>query len=65
MNISRQEQDTYALSSYTRSKEAWDAGKFASEITPITISVKGRDISKADLTFVVIYFSWLEFTINR
>lgn len=59
MNISRQEQDTYALSSYTRSKEAWDAGKFASEITPITISVKGKPdvVVKEDEEYKRVDFS--------
>lgn len=44
LNIARDEQDTYAINSYTRSKEAWQAGKFGSEVIPVTISVKGRGI---------------------
>ncbi|KAF6101841.1 acetyl-CoA acetyltransferase 1 [Phyllostomus discolor] len=41
MNIPREEQDTYAISSYTRSKAAWEAGKFGNEVIPVTITVKG------------------------
>lgn len=42
LSISREEQDSYAISSYTRSKVAWDSGLMANEITPVTISQKGR-----------------------
>lgn len=42
MNITREEQDTYALSSYTRSKAAWEAGRFGSEVIPVTVTTKGR-----------------------
>ncbi|XP_005667359.1 acetyl-CoA acetyltransferase, mitochondrial isoform X2 [Sus scrofa] len=42
LNIPRDEQDTYAINSYTRSKAAWEAGKFRSEVIPVTISVKGK-----------------------
>ncbi|XP_053312435.1 acetyl-CoA acetyltransferase, mitochondrial [Spea bombifrons] len=41
-NIAREEQDNYAISSYTRSKAAWAAGLLASEIAPVTISQKGK-----------------------
>lgn len=36
-NISREEQDTFAIESYTRSAKAWEAGKFANEIVPVEI----------------------------
>lgn len=39
--ISREEQDTYAIGSYTKSKTAWDAGVLKNEIVPVTISKKG------------------------
>ncbi|XP_038617457.1 acetyl-CoA acetyltransferase, mitochondrial [Tachyglossus aculeatus] len=42
LNISREEQDAYAISSYTRSKAAWEAGTFKDEIVPVTITQKGK-----------------------
>ncbi|XP_043854049.1 acetyl-CoA acetyltransferase, mitochondrial [Dromiciops gliroides] len=42
LNISREEQDAYAISSYAKSKASWEAGVFADEITPVTISQKGK-----------------------
>lgn len=36
-NISREEQDDFAISSYKKSQQAHDAGKFKSEIAPITV----------------------------
>ena len=36
-NFSREDQDNYAIQSYTRSAEAWKAGKFADEIVPVEI----------------------------
>uniref|UniRef100_A0A8D2DK38 Acetyl-CoA acetyltransferase, mitochondrial n=1 Tax=Sciurus vulgaris TaxID=55149 RepID=A0A8D2DK38_SCIVU len=42
LNIARDEQDTYAINSYTRSKAAWEAGKFGNEVIPVTITVKGK-----------------------
>ncbi|MCC6399339.1 MAG: acetyl-CoA C-acyltransferase [Flavobacteriales bacterium] len=38
--ISREEQDAFAIASYTRSAAAWAAGKFKDEVVPVT--VKGR-----------------------
>jgi len=35
--ISRQEQDEYALRSHQRAVAAWDAGKFDAEIVPVTV----------------------------
>ncbi|MFA7444851.1 MAG: acetyl-CoA C-acyltransferase [Flavobacteriaceae bacterium] len=35
--ISREEQDNFAIESYTRSAKAWEAGKFANEIVPVEI----------------------------
>lgn len=37
MNISRQDQDTYAINSYKRSAASWTAGKFKDEIIPVEI----------------------------
>jgi acetyl-CoA C-acetyltransferase len=38
MNISREEQDAYAIQSYQRAAAAWDAGLFANEITPVELT---------------------------
>ena len=45
MNISRQDQDTFAINSYKRAAAAWAAGKFKDEVIPVEIA--GR---KGDLT---------------
>ncbi|XP_010226809.1 PREDICTED: acetyl-CoA acetyltransferase, mitochondrial [Tinamus guttatus] len=42
LSISREEQDTYAIGSYTRSRTAWESGALASEIVPVTVSQKGK-----------------------
>jgi len=36
-NISREEQDAFAIKSYERSAKAWDAGKFDNEIVPVSV----------------------------
>lgn len=36
-NISREEQDAFAIESYKRSAAAWEAGKFADEIVPVEV----------------------------
>ncbi|XP_058040995.1 acetyl-CoA acetyltransferase, mitochondrial [Ahaetulla prasina] len=41
-SISREDQDNYAIKSYTKSKEGWESGIFAKEIVPVTISQKGK-----------------------
>lgn len=38
MNISRKDQDDYAISSYTRSAASWKAGKFKDEVIPVEIT---------------------------
>lgn len=38
MNISRQDQDAYAINSYKRSASSWTAGKFKNEIVPVEIT---------------------------
>jgi acetyl-CoA C-acetyltransferase len=35
--ISREEQDAFAIQSYDRSAKAWEAGKFDSEIVPVSV----------------------------
>jgi acetyl-CoA C-acetyltransferase len=41
--ISREEQDAYAIESYKRSAEAWKNGKYADEIVPVEIPQRGKD----------------------
>ena len=45
MNISRADQDTYAINSYKRSAAAWAAGKFKDEIVPVEIIGKKGDVT--------------------
>ena len=45
MNISRQDQDNYAINSYKRSAAAWAAGKFKDEIIPVEIAGKKGDVT--------------------
>lgn len=40
---SREDQDQFAIQSYQRAKDAWDAGKFSSEIVPVTIPQRKGD----------------------
>ncbi len=42
-NISREEQDAFAIESYTRSQKAWAAGKFNDEIVPVEIPQRKGD----------------------
>ena len=42
--ISREEQDEFALKSYEKSNQAWKNGFFNSEITPVKISTRKGDI---------------------
>ncbi len=35
--ISREEQDAFAIESYKRSAQAWEAGKFANEVVPVEV----------------------------
>ena len=45
MNISRKDQDEYAISSYKRSAAAWTSGKFKDEIVPVEITDRKGNIS--------------------
>lgn len=42
-NISREEQDAFAIESYARAKAAYEKNAFANEIVPVEIPVKGKD----------------------
>lgn len=45
MNISRQDQDAYAINSYRRSSAAWAAGKFKDEIVAVELTGKKGDVT--------------------
>jgi len=36
-NFTREQQDAFAIQSYTRSQQAWEAGKFTDEVVPVEI----------------------------
>ena len=42
-NISREEQDNFAIQSYQRSAAAWEAGKFDTEIVPVEVPQRKGD----------------------
>lgn len=42
-NITREEQDTFAIQSYERSAKAWEAGKFDNEIVPVAVPQRKGD----------------------
>ena len=52
MDITREEQDDFALKSYEKSKNAWKSGFFKNEITPVKIETrKGEVIVDTDEEF--------------
>jgi acetyl-CoA C-acetyltransferase len=56
-NISRADQDEYAIQSYTRSKIAWESGKFKNEVVPVEVkSRKGSVMVDEDEEFKNINF---------
>ncbi len=44
MGFSREDQDKYAIESYTRAANAWAAGKFNDEIVPVTVATRKGDV---------------------
>ncbi|VXB28458.1 MULTISPECIES: acetyl-CoA C-acyltransferase [Chryseobacterium] len=42
-SITREDQDQFAIQSYTRSAKAWSEGKFAEEVVPVSISQRKGD----------------------
>ena len=42
-NITREDQDNFAIQSYERSAKAWDAGKFDNEIVPVAVPQRKGD----------------------
>lgn len=57
-NVSREEQDEFAIQSYKRSAAAWEAGKFDNEVAPIDIPQRKGDpvVMKEDEEFKNINF---------
>jgi acetyl-CoA C-acetyltransferase len=45
MNISRQDQDSYAINSYKRSAASWTAGKFKDEVIPVEIKDRKGNVT--------------------
>ncbi len=43
MNITREDQDAYAIESYKRAVAAFSAGKFKDEIVTVSVPVRGKD----------------------
>lgn len=43
MNISREEQDSFAVESYNRSIKSWEDGKFSEEIVPVLVPQRRGD----------------------
>jgi acetyl-CoA C-acetyltransferase len=44
--ISREEQDAFAIESYTRSQNAWNTGKFKDEVVPVDIPLRKGEAIK-------------------
>lgn len=47
-NVTREEQDAYAIQSYKRSAEAWAAGKFKEEVVPVTVKTRKGEVQVAE-----------------
>lgn len=47
-NISREDQDAFAIESYKRSQAAWESGKFSDEVIPVEIPQRKGDPVKMD-----------------
>ena len=43
-NITREDQDNFAIESYNRASAAWDAGKFDDEIVPVEVPQRRGDV---------------------
>ncbi|MFT3885848.1 MAG: thiolase family protein [Flavobacteriales bacterium] len=55
--ITREAQDAYAIESYTRSADAWAAGKFKDEVVPVTVKTrKGEVVFAEDEEFKAVSF---------
>lgn len=45
MNISREDQDRYAINSYTRAAESWKSGKFREEVVPVEVKDRKGNVT--------------------
>ncbi len=43
MDISRSQQDEFAIESYNRSKQAWEGGKYSNEVVPVNVPQRRGD----------------------
>lgn len=61
-NISREEQDAFAIQSYIRSELAWKSGKFQEEVVPVTVhqKIKGPIVISEDEEFKNVNFEKLK-----
>ena len=56
-NITREEQDAFAIQSYKRSAEAWAQGRFNEEIVPVRVpSKKGENLVSTDEEYQSVQF---------
>ncbi|HWY10998.1 MAG TPA: acetyl-CoA C-acyltransferase [Bacteroidia bacterium] len=56
-NITREQQDAFAVESYKRSAAAWTAGKFADEIVPLIVKTKKGEVEfKEDEEYKNVHF---------
>lgn len=46
--ITREQQDAFAIESYTRSANAWKAGRFKDEVVPVTVKTRKGDVQVAE-----------------
>jgi len=59
--ISREDQDAFAIESYTRSANAWKDGKFKNEVVPVTVKTrKGEVVVEEDEEFKNVNFDKLK-----
>ena len=51
-NVTRQEQDEYAITSFKRAQKAWSEGRFQEEIAPVTVKgKKGETVAEKDESY--------------
>lgn len=43
-NVTREEQDKYAIQSFKNAQAAWESGKFADEVVPVTVKTRKGDV---------------------
>ena len=56
-NVTREQQDAFAIESYKRSAAAWAAGKFKDEVVPVTVKTrKGDVVISEDEEFKNVHF---------